>query len=162
MKYFILCAVGFLISLNSFGQSACQISNLSTEDKILINNFWIKFKTSINKEDKTMLSELCSFPFECDYCDEKSIDPDKIKVTKELFNKKYFKVFFVVNLKNKVNSGNIWNTLSPNYGSIDKRCSYRFSYPAVEPTNETPGMQIFIVIEKINGQFKITSTWTVP
>ena len=109
-----------------------------------------------------MLAELCDFPFDCDYCDDEEFQNDSIKVSRKSFDKNQYKLFFNQKLKTHFNKKNILEILSPNYGALEEKCSYRFGYICIEPSSETEGRQIYFVIEKINGKFKIISTWTVP
>ena len=86
-------------------------------------------------------------------------------MTKVSFDKSQYKIFFTDRLVKEVNKHNISKDLyifQPYYNTVDKQCTYNFNYIAVDENKQHPGMQHFFDIEKINGQFKIVSTWTVP
>jgi hypothetical protein len=75
------------------------------------------------------------------------------------------KSFLQIGLIRQINKHNIPEDLyifQPYYNTVDKKCTYNFNYIAVDENKQHPGMQRFFDIEKINGQFKIISTWTVP
>jgi len=158
MTKFITILVGVLFSLNSLGQLSCDISQLSKQDKLLLREFWTKFKTSINKKDKISLAALVNFPFECDYCTEGVMGD--VKITEKQFHSKQYKIFFTSKLQKEFDK-DILDIIEPNYGKLQKKCSYRFAYVSIDPSNGFEGQQIFFVVEKVGGQFKITSTWTV-
>lgn len=148
----------------TYGQNInCDKSKLSNSDKKLLIQFWNKFKRAVNSENKTELTTLIKFPFSCDYC---VIDTGKernspyLKVTKRLFEKGQYKIFLDNKLKKLVNASYILDILST--VSENNKCYYDFSYGSIEPSKITEGQQHFFSLNKINGEFVITSASTVP
>ena len=167
MTRYILLITGLLAFGNLFSQSRCDSSTLQN-DKAQLQSFWTTFKIAINNKDKAKMKSLCSFPFNCDYCildSSKSDDKPYHKITKALFDKSQYQIFFAPRLVQEVNKHSLPQDLfifQPYFNTGDKKCSYSFSYISVEENAQHPGMQHFFDIQKIKGQFKIISTWTVP
>jgi hypothetical protein len=166
MKRYILLMAGLTVCLNVFSQRKCD--SLSQKDKLLLQKFWTDFKDALNNKDKTKLSTVCNFPFDCDYCildTAKQTHKPHVKVTKSDFDKSQYQIFFIDRLINEVNKYNLPHDLGiflPAYNAIDKRCIYSFGYIVREENKQHPGMKRFFDVQKINGLFKITSTWTIP
>jgi hypothetical protein len=163
----LLLILGLLAAFNSIGQQKCDSADLQA-DKILLQKFWTEFKAAINDKDKVKLESLCRFPFTCDYCildSTKENGKPYVKVTKSTFQKTQYQIFFVERLFKEVNKHNLPEDsfiLRPYYNTVDKKCSYCFGYIALEENIQHPGMQHFFDIQKVNGQFKIISAWTIP
>ena len=166
IRYIILIS-GLLTFSNCFCQQECDSTNLQ-KDKVPLQKFWTTFQKAINKNNKAKLASLCRFPFNCDYCildSTKSSDKPYHKVTKAAFDKSQYQIFFTSRLVKEVNKHNLPQDLfifQPYFNTVDKKCSYSFSYIAVDENAQHPGMQHFFDIQKIKGQFKIISVWTVP
>ena len=160
----ILTIIGLLICAESIGQQ--KYDSLSVRaDSALLHSFWTEFKQAINNRDKVKLSGLCHFPFNCDYCILDTSKPSNkhyIKVTKTLFDKSQYKIFFADRLIKEINRHNDIPISQPDFDSSDKRRYYSISYIAREENKQHPGQQHFFDIQKINGQFKIISAWTLP
>ncbi|WP_162945068.1 hypothetical protein [Flavisolibacter nicotianae] len=167
MKQSLLIILGLLTAACSFGQQKCDSSNLQV-DKVQLQNFWTAFKEAINQSDKVKLASLVCFPFTCDYCiidSTKQSDKPYVKVTKATFDKSQYQIFFADKLVKEVNKHNPSQDLfifQPYYNTVDKKCSYSFQYIARDENSQHPGMQHFFDIQKVNGQFKIISAWTLP
>jgi len=166
MTRFLLFTLGLLAGSYSFSQHKCDSSILQA-DKVLLQNFWTDFKTAINNKDKTKLASLCRFPFTCDYCildSSKASNKPYIKVTKTTFNESQYEIFFAVRLVKEINKHlpQDFFIFQPYYNTVDKKCSYSFGYIARDENAQHPGMQHFFDIQKVNGQFKIISAWTLP
>jgi sulfatase maturation enzyme AslB (radical SAM superfamily) len=97
IKFLLSITLSLLLSLNSVEQVSCEISNLSQEDKSLLEEFWTKLKTAINKEDKTMLAQLCNFSFECSYCILDDSQNNNSKVSKDELLKASIKFSLIKN-----------------------------------------------------------------
>ena len=154
-----------LLGQSLFAQTPnCDKLKLTAADKKLLTQFWTDFKSAINSENKIKLASLVKFPFNCDYCildTKKEKDYDYLKVTKKLFDKGQYKIFFDPKLKKTVNkNGNLLDILFVAFEN--KKCFYNFSYASVEPSKEWEGQQHFFSLNKINGKYFITSAWTVP
>ncbi len=167
MKQFLLLILGLLIAAYSFSQKKCDSTNLQA-DKVQLENFWTAFKDAINQNDKVKLASLVRFPFTCDYCVIDSVNQSSkphIKVTRATFDHSQFQIFFTDRLVKEVNKHNLPQDLfifQPYYNTVDKKCSYSFQYIARDENSQHPGMQHFFDIQKVNGQFKIISAWTLP
>jgi hypothetical protein len=168
MTRYILPIVGLLTCLDLFSQHKCDSTSLSQTDKALLQNFWTEFKDAINNKDKTKLANLCHFPLHCDYCildSAKSNDKLDVKVTKISFDTSQYKIFFTERLIKEVNKHSLPRDIfifQPYYDRVYRKCSYSFGYIAREEDAQHPGMQHFFDLAKINGQFKIISSWTLP
>jgi len=167
MTRYIILIAGLLICINSFCQQKCNSSNLQS-DKVQLQKFWTTFKAALNNKKRSEIATLCRFPFNCDYCildsDKQSHEP-YVKVTKRSFDKFQYKIFFEPRLVKEVNKHNLpqdFFIFRSYFNTIDKKCSYSFGYIALDENAQHPGMQHFFDIQKINGQFKIISAWTVP
>ena len=151
----------------SIGQTSyCDKSKISKADKVLIEQFWTDLKKAVNQEDKAKLSLLVQFPFNCDYCIQDSAKDknyDYLKVTKELFEKKQYKIFFNIKLKKEINKQTaLFDLLSITTDGTGKKCDLNFGYASVEPSSTWEGQQRLFSIAKKNGKFLITSAWTIP
>jgi hypothetical protein len=86
-----------------------------------------------------------------------------IKVSKGLFNDSQYKLFFDKPFKAKVNSDEFKASLfQPALDEKHKPWGFSFPYTIVAPTKNWEGLQGFVYLEKIEGQYKITSIDTVP
>ena len=167
MKPAIFFFSGFLFATSLFCQQQCDSTNLQA-DKDQLRMFWIALKESVNRKDKEKLSELVSFPFNCDYCivdSAKGINKPYIKVTKTSFDKSQYQIFFAERLVTEINRRSFPaddSIFQSYYNTISKKCSYSFGYTVRDETSQHPGMQHFFDIQKVNGRFKISSAWTLP
>ena len=162
----ILFILGLLTASCSFGQE-CD-SRVLQADKVLLQDFWTAFKDAVNSKDKAKLASLCRFPFTCDYCisdNTRRSNKPYITVTKKTFYKLQYQIFFADSLVAAINKHSLPQDLfifRPYYNTVDKKCSYTFGYTVRNETSQGPGMQHFFDIQKVNGQFKIISAWTLP
>jgi len=167
MKQSFLIILGLLTAAFSFSQQKCDSSNLQT-DIVQLQSFWTVFKDAINQKDKVELASLVRFPFTCDYCiidSTKQSNKPYVKVTKTTFDKSQYQIFFVDRLVKEVNKHNLPEDLfifQPYFNKVDKKCSYSFQYNAQEENGQHPGKQHWFDLQKVNGQFKIISAWTLP
>ena len=165
MKNKTLLFIFALLGQSLFAQTSnCNKSKLTVADKKLLTQFWTDFKSAINYENKIKLAFLVKFPFNCDYCirdTTKEKNYAYLKVTKKLFDKGQYKIFFDLKLKKTINkNANLLDILFVDYEN--KKCFYNFSYASVESSKEWEGQQHFFSLQKINGKYFITSAWTVP
>jgi hypothetical protein len=167
MKHSLLIILGLLAAACSFSQQRCNNTNLQA-DKVLLQNFWTAFKDAVNNKDKAKLESLCRFPFTCDYCildSNKQRSKPYIKVTKAMFDRSQYQIFFADRLVIETTKHNLPQDLfifQPYFNTFDKKCSYSFQYIAREENAQHPGMQHWFDIQNENGQFKIISAWTLP
>lgn len=161
-----LLIFSFVLSTNiNYGQNSILISKISFQDSILLNDFWTNFKNAINENDKEKLATLCAFPFNCRPCiDDTSLkvnDQVTIKVTKKLFVKSQYKIFFEEPIKNEVKKHNqIVALLSFEDKNVPN--GYMFSYTIIAPSKDWEGLQGFVFLQKIRNRYKITGIDTVP
>jgi hypothetical protein len=153
--------------LSSYGQAIyCTKSEISKIDSVLIEQFWADFKSAINNEDKAKLASLIRFSFNCDYCVLDSIKEknyDYLKVSKKLFNRQQYAIFFDTKLKNTANRyDKLFDILSVSNDEAGKVCQLSFSYVSFERTNTWEGQQHFFTIKKVRQKFLITAAWTIP
>ena len=154
-----------LISQTIFGQSQIRHnSELTKVNSQLITRFWIDFKAAINSKNKAKLASLIKFPFNCDYCmsDElRAKGYNYVMVTRHLFDKGQYKIFFDGKLKRRVNkTSNLLDILTVRHGN--NISGWEFSYVSVEPSKDWGGQQHFFSLENNNGRILITSASTVP
>ena len=167
MRHSLLFIFGLLTAAYSFSQQTCDSSVLQA-DKVPLQNFWTAFKDAINNKDKAKLASLCSFPFTCDYCiidSTKQTNRPYIKVTKATFARSQYQIFFTDKLVKEINKHNLPQDLfifQSHFNTVDKKCSYSFQYIARDENAQHPGMQHSFDVQKVNGQFKIISAWTLP
>ena len=169
MNRILILITGFLFSYTIiYGQQPNYEGKISSQDNVLLNVFWTKFKTAVNTNDKVMLSTLCEFPFYCHPCiDDTTLKNNNhitIKVTRKLFNKSQYKLFFDRPLKDVVEKYKDFATYIFHHSFYDKGGpkGFMFSYTIVAPSKTWEGSQGFIYLEKINGKYKITGIDTVP
>ncbi|MXV53347.1 hypothetical protein GS399_20500 [Pedobacter sp. HMF7647] len=167
MKQSLLIIFGLLTSAYAFSQQKCDSTNLQV-DKIQLQSFWTAFKNAINQKDKVKLASLVRFPFTCDYC---ILDTNRqknqlyIKVTRATFDRSQYQIFFADRLVKEANKHNLpqdFFIFQPHFNTVDKKCTYSFQYIARDENAQHPGMQHWFDIQKVNGQFKIVSAWTLP
>ena len=167
MRFYLLLILGLLTAGYSFSQQKCDSTDLQA-DKILLQKFWTAFKEALNNKDKGKLRNLCRFPFTCDYCimdSTKQKNKPYLRVTKTTFDKSQYQIFLADRLVKEVNKHNLPQDLfifQPYYNTVSKKCYYSFQYISRNENAQHPGMQHFFDIQKINGQFKIISAWTLP
>ena len=168
MKYYLNIIVGLLLTVNFYGQKKCDITKTSQEDKTLLKNFWEEFKEALNAKNKEKLSKVVKFPFNCDRCiiyTSQPSDEPSIRITKKQFDKNQYKIFFenkLINMVNKYHLPKDFFIFSSDYNTLNKQCSYSFNYISLMETKQHPGRQEWFDVQKINGRFKIISTWTLP
>ena len=170
MKYLtilFLLFISLFFRQVSIGQSSyCDKAKISKADKKLIEQFWAGFKKAVNTKDKIKLSSLIKFSFNCDYCivgRANNKQNNYVKVTKKLFDKNQYKIFFEPKLKNTINKYSIlFDILSITSDGTGKNCSLNFGYGSIGPSKDWEGQQHFFSLDKINGKFLITSAWTIP
>lgn len=167
MRHSLLILLGLLTASYSFSQQKCD-STVLQADKVQLQSFWTAFKDAINHKDKVKLANLVRFPFTCDYCivdSNKQANKPYIKVTKMSFDRSQYQIFFADRLVKELNKHNLPQDLyifQSYYNTVDKKCSYSFQYVARDENAQHPGMQHWFDIQKVNGQFKIISAWTLP
>ncbi|AWI26847.1 hypothetical protein [Flavobacterium pallidum] len=142
-----------------FSQS-CGIKNLNHSEKIELTNFYESFKASIISSDKSSLSKLIQFPFNCDYC-ENSRKP-YVKVSRKKFDVDYFNIFYDQKLIEALNEGENFENVIVFNEDNSGICHIELRYVSRESSAQSEGQQHFFSIEKIKNKYYITSAWTVP
>lgn len=168
MRSILLVIYCLLFSVCMHGQKRTVDEEISSQDKILLQKFWKDFTNAVIKNDKTKLETLCEFPFYCspclDYIKSKNNNLFTVKVTRELYHKKHYKIFFEQALKTDVKKHQKFNIQSfhPYFNEQMKRGSVYFLYTMVAPSIHWEGVQRIIYLEKKDGKFKITGIDTIP
>lgn len=150
------------------GQAKNCDEKISAQDKILLQKFWKDFTNAVIRNDKATLETLCDFPFYCrpciDYVGYKNGNPITMKVTRELFHKKHYKVFFEQALKTEVKKHQKFTIrfFHPFFNEEMKRHGISFLYTLVPPSGHWEGSQGMITLRKADGTFKITGIDTIP
>ena len=152
-----------------FGQNNDDTFLLPPKDSILLKQFWTAFKLGIHTEDKAKLAAVCHFPFTCSPCIVDTTiahrDPNFVKVTKDLFDKKLYAIFLEEKLLAFVDKYPLQPDLDIFRPVIDanrKATRYYFTYITVEENKQHPGRQIFVYLDKYHGQYKISATESIP
>jgi hypothetical protein len=157
-----------LFSIRPYAQGFSIGRTISSQDSILLRNFWTDLETAIRKEDKAKLATLCAFPFYCKPCIDdttlKNNDHVTIKVTKKLFYESQFRKFFEKPMKDEIEKHKEFdiNIFQPAFDDKSMPKGFMFSYTIVPPSKNWEGLQGFIYLGKIDGKFKITGIDTVP
>jgi hypothetical protein len=158
----ILLSTYLLCTAVTYGQTACDVAKLSSKDKSLLTKFWKDFGMAIKENNKAKLSTLIHFPF---LCDNRFVEGAKnyedVKVSKQLFDRLQFRVFFEEPLKKVVSNQSILKVIRTDYGEESNECSYSFGYNPVYATKVHPGQTVFFTIKKFGKQFLITSAWAM-
>lgn len=152
----LLCLFCFFVK----AQSANNKLAITKAEKSKLENFWKKFKKAVLEENKTGIASVCDFPVSCDYCDSVNGDNPNIKITKANFYTVNYRIFFSEYLKEVVNKKKILQIVGKNNDTNFNE--YNFSFPIVKPSKRGEGKQGFFSLEKIKGEFKITSVWSIP
>jgi hypothetical protein len=176
MKFIIILITSFVFTFHLYGQvnyDTAKASNqddiLSKQDSILLQKFWTTFKTAVITKDKIKLSTSFKFPFTCVEClDDTTIkhhNPYYITVTRSLFEKKCYRFFLerqVLQFVNENQLSQISDIFGPSYNEKQEKIGYEFGYIVSSVPGTELSEKVFIYLEKINGEFKITGTDTVP
>jgi hypothetical protein len=168
MNSILSISIGLLFSMSSYGQDANLDRNISTQDSVLLHNFWTDFTNAINTNDKDKLAILCEFPFYCSPCiDDTTLKNNNnvtIKVTKKSFYKNQYKAFFDKPIRSKVEEHKIFETyiFYPTFNEKNKQDGFMFSYTIVAPSKKSEGLQGFIFLCNKSGKIKIIGIDTVP
>lgn len=163
---FLLC--GLLFSVHVHGQKGNSDSEISTQDRILLQTFWKDFTNAIIRNDKDEIAKLCEFPFYCslclDYLKSRNSNLATVKVSRDLFYKKHYKVFFEQALKTEVKKHQKFNVqfFHPYFNEEVKIHGVSFLYTLVPPSKQWEGSQGMITLRKTKGKFKITGIDTIP
>jgi hypothetical protein len=152
-----------LISATVLGQNNTE----SLQNNVLLKKFCTELRIAVNTKDKAKLATLCSFPFYCRPCigdtTIKVKNHGAIKVSRALFYESQFKLFFDKPFKEKVNSDEFKPSLfQPAYNEKNQPRGFSFPYTIVAPSKNWEGLQGFVYLEKVTGQYKITGIDTVP
>ncbi|BAP32956.1 FAD-dependent pyridine nucleotide-disulphide oxidoreductase [Chryseobacterium sp. StRB126] len=162
----LLC--GLLFSVSIHGQAGNSAHGISTQDKILLQEFWKDFADAVIRNDKAKLETLCEFPFYCrpclDYLKSKNSNLVTVKVAKELFYKEHYKIFFEKELKAEVRKHQKFTIqfFHPYFNEEMKQHGISFLYTLVPPSEHWEGTQGMITLRKTEGKFKITGIDVIP
>ncbi len=163
-----ILTIALSVSLIICGQGTNLDTRLASRDSILLNQFWINFRTSIRARDKAKLAAICEFPFYCRPCIAdttlKHNDHITIRVTKRIFTENQYKVFFDNPISNEVNNHESFdaNMFIKVFDNNNKPNGYKFSYTIFAPSNKWEGLQGFIFLKRKNDGYKINGIDTVP
>jgi len=161
MTRILTLTIAALFSVTVYGQDP----PVSRQDSVLLNKFWTELRVAVNTKDKAKLATLFAFPFYCRPCiDDTTLkvnDGVTIKVTKALFYESQYKLFFDKAFKTA------FNIFEPShffrsYDNKNKPNGFNFFYVIVAPSSNWEGLQGFVYLENINGQYKIVAIDTVP
>lgn len=162
----VLCSIVFSVFTN--GQTDNSEHKISAQDQILLQKFWNDFTDAVTKNNKEKIKTLCEFPFYCSPCIRyvkyKNGSPITVKVTRELFQKKHYKVFFEPALKTEVKKHQKFTIqfFHPAFNEQMKRNGVYFHYTLIPPSKQWEGSQGMVYLKKIKGKFKITGIDTIP
>lgn len=160
-----LFVIAFLFSWSAVS-SQVNHSKISRGDSISLSNFWIVFKKAVIDKDIDGIKKLCEFPFNCSAC-LNSTDSNKnyVLVGKGDFDKGRYNVFFEKGLLKTISKYTMPKDLfifNPALNDQNKKIGYEFSYIIHDETTNRAGLQGWVTLKKIAGNFKIISVWTMP
>jgi len=159
----VLTLIAIILFINGYTQKIDPTVTISRSDSILLQNFWSTFKAAVTKEKKAQLLTICEFPFYCTPClndtNIKSNNQATIKVTKELFLRSVYKMFFEKPIQKKVLEV---PDFTPTLNIRNKQDGFVLIYTIVAPSDHWEGQQGMITLKKINGKYKITGIDTIP
>jgi len=164
MTRILILLIATIISVAVSGQNA----TISSQDSVMLDKFWTELKVAINTNDKAKLATLCDFSFYCRPCiDDTTLKKNNhvtIKVTKALFYESQYKLFYDKPFKDKVNSYDSFKLsfFYPAYDDNGRQSGFSFSYAILAPSERYEGIQGFVYVDKVKGQYKITGIDTVP
>ncbi|MDM1555580.1 hypothetical protein PYS58_09735 [Chryseobacterium indologenes] len=168
MKSILVVINILLFSVSIYGQAKDPDEKISTQDKIILQKFWKVFTDAVIRNDKAKLETLCDFPFYCrpciDYAEYKNGNPITVKVTRKLYHKKHYKVFFEQALKTEVKKHQKFaiQFFRPSFNEQRRRTGVYFLYTIVPPSAHWEGAQGMIYLIKKEGKFKIAGIDTIP
>lgn len=168
MRSILIIISGLLFSVCMHGQKRTADEEISSQDKILLEKFWKNFTDAVTRNDKEKIKTLCEFPFYCrpciDYLGSKNSNLITVKVTRDLFQKKHYKVFFEKELKAEVKKHQKFNIqfFHPYFNDEVKIQGISFLYTIIPPSKTWEGAQGMITLAKKEGKFKITGIDTIP
>ncbi|WP_250254956.1 hypothetical protein [Chryseobacterium sp. Marseille-Q3244] len=168
MKSILIVLLGFLFSVSIYGHKNRSDDEISAQDKILLQKFWRDFTDAVTRNDKEKIKTLCEFPFYCrpclNYTEYKNSNPVTVKVTKELYHKKHYKIFFEKELKAEVKKHRKFNVqfFHPYFNKEVNIHGISFLYTLVPPSKTREGTQGMITLVKKAGKFKITGIDIIP
>ncbi|WP_068944321.1 hypothetical protein [Chryseobacterium timonianum] len=167
MKNLLVLILFFLFSVSICGQKKSD-DEISAQDKILLQKFWTDFTDAVTRNDKGKIKTLCEFPFYCrpciDYLGSKNSNLVTVKVSRDSYQKKYYKVFFEKELKAEVKKHQKFNLqfFHPYFNKEVKIQGISFLYTMIPPSKTWEGAQGMITLAKKEGKFKITGIDMVP
>ncbi|WP_347217790.1 hypothetical protein [Chryseobacterium sp.] len=157
-----------LFSVSIYGQKNKSDDEISAQDKILLQKFWKDFTDAVTRNDKEKIKTLCDFPIYCRPClyyiKNKNSNLVTLKVTRDLFQKKYYKVFFEKELKADIKKHQKFTIqfFHPYFNKEANIHGISFLYTLIPPSKTWEGAQGMVSLEKIGGKFKITGIDMVP
>lgn len=166
IKY-ILFLYGLIFSCGLYGQTTLDY-DISAKDSLLLSNFRMDFTTAIKNKDKDKLAALCDFPFYCRPCidniENKNTNPITVKVTKELFYKRHYILFFEPAITAEVmkSENNQAGFFHVSFNDNRERNGFWFSYTIIPPSKYGEGRQGMVFLRKKGSRLKITGLDTVP
>ncbi|MEJ5105753.1 hypothetical protein [Chryseobacterium sp. MYb328] len=168
MRSILILISCLLFSVSIYGQKNKSDDEISTQDKILLQKFWRDFTDAVTRNDKEKIKTLCDFPFYCrpclDYVEAKNSNLVTVEVTKNLFQKKHYKVFFEKELKTEVKKHEKFTMpfFHPYFNKEMNIHGISFLYTLIPPSKTWEGTQGMISLEKKEGKFKITGIDMIP
>ena len=169
MKIKIIILSFCILSINKVHSQLKSGRSIVEKDSIDLVIFWKSFKGAIDSGNKSSLANYFNYPFYCfpclDYLKPVDSTTTSIKVSKPLFVKSVYKLFFDLPVLNEYNK-ELWLkdfVFAPSYEENSQKLNgYVFSYVRISPNSRTDGSQGFVYLKRIKGEFKIVGVDTVP
>ena len=158
IKCFFTIIFCLCLSLGVLGQKSCDQQKLI--DSASLMTFSIGLKKVVMSRDMSRIADYLQFPFlikSCDLSNQEYGNKKKSLISRIEFIETKYNDFFGVWFMETVSKGYLYYILD----SYDKdgRCSFLFSYPNTFISKKNNCTQAYFSVEKIQGQYKLTSSW---
>jgi hypothetical protein len=157
MNYLVTILISLGLSFGTLGQSPCDHQKKADSAALVI--FSQELKIAVMTRDMNKIATHFQFPFLLSFCklDENNNKQDTFISRKSFLTTKY-KDFFGVWFMETVSKGYIYYSLDSD--EKDGRCRFVFDYPSTFISKKSICSKVYFSIEKIQGQYKFTSSWT--
>ena len=158
MTRFITTLLCFGLFVKTFGQDLC--AHQKKVDSSVLVTFSIELKKAVMTMDMDRIADFFQFPFLIKSCimDKKNNGNHQDSlISREMFVSSKYGDFFGCWFMETVSKGYISGMLVPY--EENETCKLFFSYPACFPSKESLCKLHYFSVEKIDGHYKITSSW---
>ena len=158
MKIYFVLITCLIFNPNTYAQSPCI--NKKQEDSISLIKFSKEFKKAVMSKEMRMISSYFKFPLDYKECllnNQGTIEIIHYKLSEKEFKSRKYNDFFSLWFMETVSKGYVYDLLD-SYKLNDK-CKLTFTCPATFLSKQSSFANQYFAIEKIQGRYKITSSW---